>query len=239
MKSIIKFCCEENPQATMQARKDFARITGQEAVAAPYWFENTQNGERYYGVYGSIGWPGKMQGHIFMTAGYAAIVGVLKRDGEDPEKAPFKILEEIENKTVDGLIRQCFKIRGKWGFGLHPDLLPFWFGDHDGPYELIVAKVNTQLVEKHREDQAFILSPPDDFGQDQTFDTYLQELRAVVETNRKRLLVGDANILKKRFSRFERDDPCITAIGGLMHTLLIREPWLTQTTPSVWQMPEF
>ena len=237
MRSILKLCQEKEPQAIMMARRDFAKVTGQEVVENPYWFKNMETGEFYYSIYGCIGWPERVEGHFSKVKGYAAILAILKRSDRKPEAAVFKVVDEIEDKGVENLIMKCFKLREKWGFGLHPDLLPVWFGDHL-QRELIVAKMNTKLVEKGKDDQAFIVSPPNDFEYPNAFDNYMDQLRTVLGSE-KRLYLGNSNVIKKRLESFSRNDPVITAVGGLIYTLLMRQPWLEQATPSVFQLPEF
>jgi hypothetical protein len=178
-----------------------------------------------------------VQGQHSKLNGYAAIIAVLKQEGVEPEKAVFKVVDEIECPGAERLIAKCFQLRGKWGFGLHPDLLAFWVADHR-KFEMVTAKVNTRMVQKGRDEEAFIACPPDDFDMPNAFDLYMDQLKSVMSQD-KRLFLGDSNIIKKRILAFNRDDPVITAIGGLVYTLMIRQPWLEQTTSSMFQMPEW
>ena len=44
----------------------------------------------------------------------------------------------------------------------------------------------------------------------------------------KRLFFCGNTILKDRLREFKRDDPAVTAMGGLVHTLLGRTMWMGQ-----------
>ena len=94
--------------------------------------------------------------------------------------------------------------------------------------------MNARIVPKGRDNQAFIISPPNDFEHPQAFDLFIDQMRSVVSGSNKRLYFGQGNIIKKRLGAFHRDDPVMTAVGGLVHTLLMRMPWMEQTSPSVF-----
>lgn len=235
---MIEHIHEEYPEATMQARRDFAKVTKTPIVEKPYWFRDTDTKREYHGIYGAIGWPQKLSERGDELPGYGVIVGVLRDAGNKAEHAAFHVLEEAEHKAEDLLIQQCVQMRERWGYGVHKDILPFFFGDYR-PFELTVAHFNTRLLEATGTDEhAFIVSPPDDFDQPNAFDIYMGRLRTVLSSEAKRLHLDNHEIIKNRILAFRRDDPAIMALGGLMHTLLIRSPWMEQTTPGIWQMPE-
>ena len=237
---MIEFLQDKYPIATMQARRDYAHVTKSRVVEPPYWFRDTFTGKEYHGIYGAIGWPQRLTEYGKERPGYAVIIGVRKIKGEDPENARFDVLEELGeiSGSEDVLIKDCVLMRNRWGYGIHDSILPVFYGDHR-PFELVVADFNTHVAESTNDDRdAFIVSPPDDFDSSNAFDIYMGRLRSVLAAKAKRLNLGDNTIIKNRIVSFKRDDPAIMALGGLMHTMLLRMPWMEQTTPSVWQMPE-
>ena len=233
---MIELCSDPYPEMTIQARRDFAIITKTPTVERPYWFRDTGTGREYHGIYGAIGWPQKIVGTGDELPGYGVVVGVLKGKGEG-EEAPFAVLAETEDKAPEILIQKCVTIRQQWGFGVHHSIMPVFYGDYR-PFELIVADFNSRMVERTNERMAFVVSPPDDFEQGNVFDIYMGRLRAVLSTDTKRLYLNNAEVIKNRILAFQLDDPAIMALGGLVHVLLLRQPWLDQTTPAVWQLPE-
>lgn len=236
----ITFCQDKYPIAIMQARRDYAHVTNTLVVEPPYWFRDTETGYEYHGIYGCIGWPQRISEQGDERNGYAAVVGVRKIEGQDPENARFDLLDEIQeiSGSEDLLIKECVAMRSRWGYGVHESILPVFYGDHR-PFELIVAEFNTHIAETTNDDRgAFIVSPPDDFENPKAFDVYMGRLRTVLSANAKRLHLGNSTIIKNRIVSFKRDDPAVMALGGLMHVLLLRQPWMEQTTPSVWQMPD-
>jgi hypothetical protein len=232
---MIEVIQHSHPRATMQARRDFAEITKQPLVELPYWFRAGNTELR--GLYGCMGWPQKVKESGINRKGYAAVVGVIKDDTPAPDSKLY-VMEEIEDDSPENLIHGCVAMRDRWGFGVHPHLLRVFMGDYR-PYELITARYNAKMIEQDENDsQAFIIAPPDDFDQANAFDIYVGVLRTVFSRATKRLWLGSNEILANRIGEFTRDDPAITAMGGLIHTLLLRTPWMEQSTPSVFQLPE-
>ena len=223
----------------MQARRDFAHITKTPIVEKPYWFQDMETGNEYYGIYGCIGWPQKFQGRGDELPGYGCVLGVRKIEGQDPENAQFDILDDCRQPpgNEDLLIQDCILMRNRWGFGVHNDLMPVCYGDYR-PFELLVADFNTKLTDKTGEEHAFIVSPPDDFDQQTVFHIYVSRLGSVLAARQKRLYLGNHQTTKNRLQGFKNLDPVIMGLGGLIHTLLLRQPWMEQSTPSVWQMPD-
>lgn len=234
---MIRLVQEKHPTETMQARRDFAHVTKEPVVELPYWFRDTDTGKEYYNLYAGLGWPQKANEKGDQLPGYAAIVAVVK-GSKDAIDAPFQVVAELQEHSVDILITECVKMRNRWGFGVHPQLLDIFIGNHT-QFENVVASYNTVLAEAGRPDhEAFIVSPADDFDSPQAFDLALRRLQLTIAGKTKRLYLGDNVVIKNRILSFKRDDPAILALGGLVHTLLLRVPWMEQSNPSVFQLDE-
>lgn len=235
---MIELILDPYPAATMQARRDFAHITQQRIIEKPYWFRDTNTGIEYRGIYGAIGWPQKITGRGDELPGYAVIVGARKDEEVQAEESRLDILDEVEERSEDLLIHECANMRNRWGYGVHDSLIPVFIGDYR-PFELVVAHYNSRVSEDTEdESQAFIVSPPDDYESSNSFDIYMGRLRTVLSAKAKRLYINNNTIIKNRIVSFSRDDPAIMALGGLIHTLLLRQPWMEQAIPSVWQIEE-
>ena len=232
---MIELVQHSHPQETMMARRDFAEITKQPLVELPYWFK--AGNVEYRGLYACIGWPQKIKESGINRSGYGAVVGVIKDKRPAPDSI-LQVLEEVEDDSPINLVHKCVAMRDRWGFGVHPHLLRVFLGDYR-PYELIVAHYNARVIERDEDDsQAFIVAPPDDFDAANAFDIYVGVLRTVFGKDTKRLYLGNTEIVANRIGEFTRDDPAIAALGGLAHTLLLRTPWMEQSTPSVFQLPD-
>lgn len=235
---LIKLIQEKHLIETMTARKDFAKVTNQPVIENPYWFLNTETGREYYGIYSGLGWPQKFNERGDGRPGYSVIVGIIKEDGIKPENANLEVLDECEEESVDNLIKNSIRLRKKWGYGTHPSLFEYFIGDHMA-FESVVAYHNVQLIEKTGSDRnAFILTPPDDLDTQNSFDIYYRRLQSVMSKEGKRLFIRSNEIIKNRILSFMQDDPAIIALGGLVHTILLRTPWMDQSGSSVWQMQE-
>lgn len=235
---MIVLVHDPEPEATMMARRDFAHIQKRPVIENPYWFKDDANGVEFYDLAACVGWPQEVNERGDQLPGYAAVVGVLKEDGVEPEDARFLVLEEVTENAEMLLIQEAVALRERWGFGAHTNLLRFYWGDYR-QMESVVARYNSQVAEMGLDDRnAFIISPPDDFENNRAFDIYVGTLRTVLSPKSKRLFIGHNEVIKNRLLSFRRNDPAIAALGGMVHTMLLRTPWMEQSTSSVFQMPE-
>lgn len=99
-----------------------ASLTGQQYIIKPTHYENTETGEEYYAIAGSIAFP------VGKASGFALVVAALKEP--EHEQAPrLKALDELEVRDLVGLLAACEQLRHKWGY---PHQLDTWIGDEDG-----------------------------------------------------------------------------------------------------------
>ncbi len=255
MMSKIKLITHPYPIETLQARIDEAILTGRPMIERPYYYTNIETGQDYYDLCGCIGWPSvqkKEQDDKDARPGYIAVVGVvrLKNDALNPEDAVFQLLDEDQDKDVPSLIEKWLVMREKWGFGLTPELLTTLFGDPDR-FIATLAMFNERLIKKGGEKAAMLIAPPHDFYDTLRFDIYLRSLRSVFvpkpmysclsQTRTEpmpRFYHGGCEILKTRLREFTRDDPVVTAMGGLVHSLLMRMLWLDQSRENAFSVEE-
>ncbi len=238
--SKIKKVVHPHAYEIMQARIDQAHITGQPIVENPYWYENLENGQLYYDLFGCVAWPTEVSERGKTMPGYVGIIGVVKSKLEEKSilDAPFQLLVEGEARDVPSLLEMIIAMRREYGFGLHPELLQGWYGDPER-FVNIVALKNERLVAKGNDKAAIVIIPPNDFYNPKSFDTYMHSLRSVLVPNNKRLFFGGCNILRQHLRAFERDNPDVFAVGGLVHTLLGHCAWAGSNRNTVFVVEDF
>lgn len=220
-----------------ESRSDMAKITGTPLIERPFYYENIETSQQYYDLYGCIGWPTEVSENDDGRAGYVAIVGVVKGKRTNPQDAAFQLLEERESKNIPTLLKYMQLLRTLFGFGLHPTLLRSWIGDYER-FVTQTALFNEKLIEQGGNDQAISITPPDDFGGTKAFDHYVRSLHSVITPGSVRFYFGGLEILKNRLREFKRDDPAVFAVGGLVHSLLLRCAWMDQSRENMFVLEE-
>lgn len=222
-----------------QARIDEAIVTGQPLVERSFWYENLETGQTYYDLTGCIGWPTQIDDKKEDLPGYIAVVGIVKsKKEEDPKDAVFQLLAETESKDVPTLLSKMLELRQEYGFGLHPNLMQAWFGDPER-FVTTLALLNERLVEERGGDrQAILIIPPDDFYDTMVFDIYVRSMRSSIMPDKTRFYFGRNEILKNRLREFKRDDPAVMAVGGLVHSLVLRCTWMDQTRENAFNVED-
>lgn len=229
-KSRIRLITHPYSVDLLQARTDYAILTGIEMVEKPYWYKNIETGQLYYDLYSCIGWPSEVTDSTDGMPGYIAIVGVIRpnvphTEPTDPLNANFQLLAEAESKDVPTLLKECLRLRKEYGFGVQRNLLTFFFGDPER-FLTPLALFNEVLIEDGGDRNALLITPPDDLYTQKIFDNYVRALRSVLLAESKRFYFGYNDILQNRLREFKKDDPCIFAAGGLVYTLLCRCRWM-------------
>lgn len=215
----------------LQARSDYAVITGVEMVERPYWYSNTETGQLYYDLYACLGWPTEVTDYTDGMPGYVSIVGVVRPKvahdvPTNPLNANFQLLEEFESKDVPTLLNECIRLREEYGFGIQKNLLRMWIGDPERFFTPL-AICNERLIEEGGERAAILMCPPDDLYTKMIFDNYVRALRSVLLPKKERFYFGYNDILQNRLREFKKDDPAVFAAGGLIYTLLCRCRWMS------------
>lgn len=228
MTNLIKIVAHPQSYELRQARIDHALITGQPMIERPYYFEHVGTGQQYYGLYGCVGWPTKDTEKSKGQPGYVAVVGVVKSE-RLIQKAWFKLMGEGESEHIPVLLDYILSLRDQFGFGIHPDLLQVFKGDHDKEsINTIIALRNEELLKKDG-NAAISISAPNDFGTPDTFDAYKRSFDWSIACPPSRFAPGSNSILRVKHQEYHKDNPAILAIGGLVHWLLTAVPWMEQS----------
>lgn len=220
-----------------QARKDWAIVTGVKEYPKPTYFENLETGEKYHYIAGAVGWPWEL------IPGYALIIGVIKTDDN---QCRMKILEEVEDSNVPRLLLRCVGLREKYGYWESSSLMKYFIGD-DTRYEPITLAVCFELRNKdgNSDEHGFWIYSPDDFENRDHFETYARQVLSVLtpdENGQKKLLIGNNDKIRNHIQTMSNDSvkylemrqkakeyPAMFALGSLVHTLLMRKPWMVNS----------
>jgi hypothetical protein len=219
--------------------QDEANITGQPYVERPFWYENLENGQTYYDLYGCIGWPTEVSDKDEGIPGYAAVVGVIKpkAEGRPVKDSLFQLLAEFENKDVPTLLDGIVALREVYGFRLYPGLMQTFWGDPDR-FISTLALYNERLTRFTDERDAILVAPPIDFYLPKAFDQFVRSFRATMMPDKVRFFFGKNEILRNRLKEFRQSDPAVTAIGGLVHSLLNQCMWMDHARENMFVVEE-
>jgi len=227
----IKLITHPHPHGTLTARMDFAELAGVEIYENPWWYLDQSDNRTYYDLCACIGWPDEVTAEKGEgQPGYAAIIGIMRPSNADeihfnPTKAKFRILAEVQHADVPTLLSKCVELREKYGFGISRDFLSAWYGDPER-FTTALALRNEELTRQGGEDAALMVTPPDDYVLKNRFEVYLRALKSVLQGGDQRLFSKQAPVFQTRINGFTKNDPVITAVGGLVHTLLGRTMWM-------------
>lgn len=236
--SKIKLVTHKHAVELHQSRIDSAIYTNQELVERSYWYENVETNQQYHELYACLGWPTEITNQDDSLPGYVAIVGVVRSGSEsNPADAKFQLLAEAESSNVPQLLGKCMELREEYGFGIQKNLLTSWIGDPDR-FLTTTALLNEVLIKDRGDVHAVLISPPYDWYTPKIFDMYVRTLRGVMMPGNERLYPGYNYILMNRLRSFVKDDPCVTAVGGLIHTLMCNCTWMDKVGNNMYTVEE-
>ena len=207
-----------------------SKIYGTRLVPKPTYYRHKETGQEFSHITGAFVWPGKEK------AGFAIIVGVEKSNEVRPA---FFVLDEAEEKNLNSLLWSCMRLREKWGFECG-DILRVWWGD-PSKFLTFYSEFNNSLREKHKgdADHGFHISAFFDLDKPDAFEIYLRRIYSflsVDEEGKKRLYFGKCDKIRSHLSNLPpdaakksiEDFPSVAALGGLIHTLSVLQPWMKQ-----------
>lgn len=228
MKTESKIQAIREPVASYQARKDWAKITGQAVMAVPVYYRDKETGAEYSHIAGAIGWPEADK------PGYGVIVAVGKSDEPNP---PLHVLDEVEAGHPHQLLIECGTMRERWGFLDHSELLRLFSGD-TGRFGSFVTGYNKQLTRKHGKNygRLLIVSPP---GYEDTsfFEGAVRQVQSLLTPDadgKKRLYLGQCDKIRNAIQSMDAtgnmnqaaaDSPSVLALACVISRLLVMEPW--------------
>ncbi|MCK9518577.1 MAG: hypothetical protein M0R74_06060 [Dehalococcoidia bacterium] len=217
-----------------QARIDEAIVTGRPFVERPSYFEHVDTGQKYYDLFGCIGWPTEDTDKDKGRPGYVAVVAVVK--SERPiQNAWFRLMGEGESEHISELFAHILRLREEYGFGLQPALLQTFLGDPD-KHTTRLALLNEELIKKYGDNGAILVAPPEDFYCPDIFENYRRALDEAIISDR--FAFGGNEILKVQHRQFKKGDPAIMAVGGLVHSLIVRCMWMDQVRDNIFTVED-
>ena len=220
--SIIRVIKDKTPVDN----KRIAMITGQRSYPKPTYYENRETGDLYSHISGGIAWPGNGM------PGFAIVVAVDKTDDTEPT---FRVLEELEERSIETLLNECVALREKYGYSMDKGLLAIWWGDYER-FMPLMSDFNEKLRIKDRAKNPFLISPPPDFDKPNNFEIYFNRIESCLNernAGKVRLIIGGNNKLRNHLinqppdasSKSVDDYPAISALGYVVHALMTVQPW--------------
>lgn len=219
------------PAESLQARTDWANVTGQRVVPAPVYYRNKETGAEYSHIAGGIGWPEADK------PGYGFIIGVERETSSTPA---FFILGEIEANHPLQVLEGCGELRERWGFHDHSKLLRSFSGDASR-FASFVREYNDRGIKKHGDGygRLSVVLPPG-FNNISFFEGAVRQIQTLLMPNRdgrKRLYIGPCEKIRNAIqnmnpggmSKAAAGSPPVMALGCVVHTLLTLTPWLCGT----------
>jgi hypothetical protein len=220
-RSIIK-SVRDKRQADNQ---HIARITGIQYIPKKIYYRNIETGEAYYDLCGAIAFP------AYQAPGFAVIVAVEKNASDDGPR--FKVLDEIEDDNLEGLLQSCIQRRQRWGY---PDLLRTFYGDPER-FHTFLCDFNKKFQKDHHPDKGIYLAPPSDFYLLNRSEIYLERIKSFLKPDKngwKRLILGSCNNLRTHLQNLPgdvslgkiEDFPAAAALGYAVHSTALLRPWM-------------
>ena len=220
-KSVIK-PVRDKRQADNQ---HIARITGIKYTPKKIYYRNIETGEAYYDISGAIAFP------AYPAPGFAVIVAAVKNTSDMEPR--FKVLDEIEDDSFEGLLQSCIQRRQRWGY---PDLLRNFYGDHER-FHTFLSDFNKKFKKDHHPDKGINLMPPMDFQLTNRSEIYFQRIKSFLRPDKsgwKRLILGSCNNLRTHLQNLPgdvsmgkiEDFPAAAALGYAVHSIAMSRPWM-------------
>jgi hypothetical protein len=219
-----------------QARIDESIVTGQPFIEKPFYYEHTETGQQYYDLFGCIGWPTEDTDKEKGRPGYIAVLAAVK-SGRPIQKAWFRLMGEGESNHISDLLAHILRLREEFGHGLTPGLLQTFFGDPD-KHITRLALLNEELIKRKGDKAAILVSPPEDFYSPDVFENYRRSFNEAILSQPARFAFGGNSILKTKHAQFKKDDPAIMAVGGLVHSLILRCTWMDQARENAFNVED-
>ena len=216
------------------ADRHILSITGEQFIAKPVYYRHKETGAEYCYVVGGIGWPRDPK----ESPGFAVVVAV---DKTTDDKPAMRTLDEMEAPTVKGLLKKCVQLQKKYGYNECQDLFRFWYGDPERSDTFV--NLFNYLEDVSKDPDSVYISPPYDFERPNAFERYSNQIwgsLAADSSGRKRLYLGNCIKLRNHIQNTPSDAavkgssmdyPAITALGGVVHSLMMLRPWLEFSRP--------
>ena len=231
-----------NPDRFSMANEHILQILGKQRILKSAYYRDKRSGHKYCFLAGGFGWPRDPK----EKPGFAVVVGVDKPKPPD-EKPAIRCLEEAEAPTIDGLLTACVRLQKKYGAVECPDLFCIWWADQER------ADTSLTLFNHGTTKDPDKISAVNPYDQEKpnSFERHVNQisssLAADPTTGKKRLHIGECARLRNYVHNAPADvavkgnnknHPALSALGGLIYTLMIMRPWTeflqpTKTTPTV------
>lgn len=219
----------------MGADEHIAQITGERRVHKSTFYWNKNTGDEYSLICGGIGWPRDPK----EKPGFLVVVAV---DRTIDGKPTMRVLDEAEAPTVEALLKECVRLQKRYGHEECPDLFRFWYGDPERA-DTFTNLFNYGQDSKKDPDRVYVAAPYD-FERPNAFERYCHQvwdsLMPDPTTGEKRLFLDACVKLRNHIQNTPgeaatkgdlKDYPAIFALGGVVHSLMMLQPWFAFSNP--------
>jgi len=202
-------------------------ITGDRRIPKPTYYRHKETGAEFCYLAGGIAWPRDPK----EKPGFVVIVAVEKSTDDKPS---MYVLEEAESPTIDGLLKECVRLQKKYGAVECSDLFRVWYGDAERA-DTSVTLFNHETTKDP--DKIFVVQPYD-FEKPNAFERHVNQIFSSLTvdpaTGKKRLYLSNCTRLQNYIQNASvdaavkgdsKDYPALSALGGLIHTLMMLMPW--------------
>lgn len=222
--SVITVEKPEHIKGTLQARTDWAEVTGKELTLKPPIFHH-EDGHTYCNIIGGIAYPAAVD-HI-IRPGIVIIIGI------EPDPVKFRVLETFESPSVFDLFTACIDLRLKYGYGEDSRILPNFMGDQE-KYQAILLKVSEALEKTQGHDRGLYIKDMVDLRERYALPVYVRQTASALEkgtlekpTEHIELVNHLRGFMPESAEKGRVEDfPAVGLLGGMIHSLQIERPWL-------------
>lgn len=224
---VIDIECHSHTPGTMQARLDWAEVTGKELLPKPPVFHHIEYGHAYSNIVGGVAYPAVVE-HV-IKPGVVLIIGI------EPDPLQFHIIDMAETPSVFDLLTACVDLRLRYGYGKDRRILPNFMGDQER-YQAILLKVSEALEKKGPENGLYIKDMVD-LRERYALPVYVQQITSALDNKilakpiNPKINADITNYLRVFQSETAEkgrveDYPAVGLLGGMIHSLQIERPWL-------------
>jgi len=220
-----------DPNRFSMANEHILRILGERRIPKPIIYRHKESGLEYCYLAGGLGWPRDPK----EKPGFAVVVGVDKPDAKTDEKPTMRCLEEAESPTVDGLLKEAVRLQKKYGAVECEALFRILYAADPERSDTFVHLFNHETPKDP--DRVYVVGAYD-HDKPNAFERYVNQIFSSLTddptTGKKRLQIGGCVKLLNYLQTAPvdvatkgsaKEYPALSALGGLIHTLMMLMPW--------------
>lgn len=221
----------------LQSEKDWAHVRGKDLPPRKpvRYFVDKRTDRQYLWVLGAFAAPG------LNTAGFGVVVGIDRFNHLEHGKRLIRVLEEIEESTIHGLMRECVRLHKK--YAAFPVMDRLWFAEMNKAWEdrafAALKKLGTELYEFCPQPGCYVDFKADKWSAYLTLlNQYVQDLyRYDAPKLRAYMKAGPQD--QREVKAFKPEfNPALAAISVAVAELIINRPWFYDVDGSAFHLED-